>query len=109
MAALDEVFSARTFQEWNDLLRGLDAPWAPVQAVEEVLNDPQVIANGYIGEVAMDAGGSYRLPTVPVQFDEQPPALRVAPEHGEHTETILLELDYTWDEIIALQDAKVIP
>jgi crotonobetainyl-CoA:carnitine CoA-transferase CaiB-like acyl-CoA transferase len=109
MAELDEVFASRTFQEWNELLRGLDAPWAPVQAVEELLTDPQVLANGYIGEVAVEGGGSYRLPTVPVQFDEQPPELRVAPEHGEHTEAILLELGYTWDEIVVLQDSKVIP
>jgi crotonobetainyl-CoA:carnitine CoA-transferase CaiB-like acyl-CoA transferase len=109
MAELDGVFAARTFQEWNELLRGLDAPWAPVQAVEELLTDPQVLANGYIGEVAVEGGGSYRLPTVPVQFDEQPPELRVAPEHGEHTEAILLELGYTWDEIVVLQDSKVIP
>ena len=40
----------------------IDAPWAPVQAVEELLDDPQVIANGYIGEVDIDGGPSYRLP-----------------------------------------------
>jgi len=109
VAALDELFATRTFDDWNLLLRGLDAPWAPVQAVEELLTDPQVIANGYIGDVVLDNGATYRLPTVPVQFDEQPPALRAAPEHGQHTEDILLELGYTWDDINALQDAKVIP
>jgi crotonobetainyl-CoA:carnitine CoA-transferase CaiB-like acyl-CoA transferase len=109
VAALDEVFATRTFEEWKALLRGLDAPWAPVQAVEELVTDPQVIANDYIGEVVVDGGSNYRLPTVPVQFDEQPPALRVAPEHGEHTESILLELGYSWDDIIAFKDAKVIP
>ena len=109
VAALDEVFAARTFEEWKTLLRDLDAPWAPVQAVEELLTDPQVEANGYIGEVVVEGGPSYRLPTVPVQFDEQPPVLRPAPEHGEHTELVLLELGYDWDQIIALKDAGAIP
>jgi crotonobetainyl-CoA:carnitine CoA-transferase CaiB-like acyl-CoA transferase len=35
--------------------------------------------------------------------------VRRAPEHGEHTEMIQLELGYSWDEIAALRDAAVIP
>jgi crotonobetainyl-CoA:carnitine CoA-transferase CaiB-like acyl-CoA transferase len=106
---LDAIFAARSFADWKELLRDLDAPWAPVQAVEELLTDPQVIANGYIGEVEVEGGTNYRLPTVPVQFDGQAPHLRPAPEHGEHTESILLELGYDWDEIIPLKEAGVIP
>lgn len=109
VAALDELFASRSFDEWKDLLRQLDAPWAPVQSIEEVLTDPQVVANGYLGEVEVDGRAAYRLPAVPVQFDEQPPVMRAAPEHSEHTESILLELGYGWDEIIALKEAAVIP
>jgi crotonobetainyl-CoA:carnitine CoA-transferase CaiB-like acyl-CoA transferase len=108
-AELRAEFAARTFEECKALLAGIDAPWAPVQAVEELLDDPQVLANGYLGDVVVDGGPSYRLPTVPVQFDEQPPALRRAPEHGEHSEMVLLELGYTWEQIGALQEAGVIP
>ena len=109
VAALDDLFASRTFEEWKQLLSELDAPWAPVQAVEELLTDPQVLANGYLGEVAVDGGESYTLPTVPVQYDEAPPELRPAPEHGEHTEALLLELGYDWEAIVGLQDAAVIP
>lgn len=107
VAALDEVFAARSYDEWKQLLAGLDAPWAPVQAVEELLDDPQVLANGYVGEVTSD-GVAYRLPNVPLQFDEQPPVLRPAPAHGEHTEAILLELGHSWDEIVSLKDGGAI-
>jgi crotonobetainyl-CoA:carnitine CoA-transferase CaiB-like acyl-CoA transferase len=108
-AVLDEVFAARTFGEWKEALGRIDAPWAPVQAVEELLDDPQVIANDYLGEVTVDDGESYRLPRVPVQFDERAPHLRRAPEHGEHTESVLLELGYGWDEIAALSADGTIP
>ncbi len=108
-AALDEVFAARTFEEWKSLLAAIDAPWAPVQAVEELLEDPQVSANGYLGTVEVDGRAAYRLPRVPVQFDERPPDLRRAPEHGEHTEEVLLELGYTWDDIGDLGETSAIP
>jgi crotonobetainyl-CoA:carnitine CoA-transferase CaiB-like acyl-CoA transferase len=76
--------------------------------VEELLDDPQVAANGYLGTVSED-GLEYRLPAVPVQIDERPPPMRRAPEHGEHTEAVLLELGYSWEDIIGLKDAGVLP
>ncbi|RBY84373.1 CaiB/BaiF CoA-transferase family protein [Blastococcus sp. TF02A-26] len=108
VALLDEEFAARTLEEWVALLADFDAPWAVVQTVEELVDDPQVVANGYVGTVS-DGGTTYRLPNVPVQFDGRPAELRRGPEHGEHTEAVLLELGYGWDEVSALQSAGVIP
>jgi len=108
IATLDAEFAKRTLAEWKAVLAAIDAPWAPVQAVEELVDDPQVVANGYLGEVHLEGGPSYRLPAVPVQFDERPPPVRRAPEHGEHTEAVLLELGYDWDRISQLKDAGVI-
>jgi crotonobetainyl-CoA:carnitine CoA-transferase CaiB-like acyl-CoA transferase len=109
VAELDSVFADRTFVEWKELLAKLDAPWAPVQSVQEVIDDPQVIANGYVGEVSLDDGPAYRLPNVPVQLDEQASPLRRAPEHGEHTEALLQELGYDWDAISGMVHDGVIP
>ncbi|OBF66384.1 formyl-CoA transferase [Mycobacterium sp. 852002-51971_SCH5477799-a] len=109
VAELDDVFADRTLAEWKELLAKLDAPWAPVQSVTEVIDDPQVIANGYVGEVRLDDGQAYRLPAVPLQLDEQAPSMRRAPEHGEHTEALLAELGYDWDRIAEMCDQGVIP
>jgi crotonobetainyl-CoA:carnitine CoA-transferase CaiB-like acyl-CoA transferase len=109
VAELDAVFAERTLEEWKSVLATLDAPWSPIQTVAEVIDDPQVLANSYIGDVDTDDGVSYRLPTVPVQFDGVPPELRRAPEHGEHTEAVLSELGYDWDRITELADRGVIP
>jgi crotonobetainyl-CoA:carnitine CoA-transferase CaiB-like acyl-CoA transferase len=109
IAALDAVFAERTLAEWKTVLAALDAPWSPVQTIYEVADDPQVVANSYVGDVVSGDGVEYRLPTVPVQFDGRPPVLRRAPEHGEHTEAVLTELGYDWDRIGALADAGVIP
>jgi crotonobetainyl-CoA:carnitine CoA-transferase CaiB-like acyl-CoA transferase len=109
VAELDHEFAKRSLDEWKELLREFDAPWAPIQSVRELVDDPQVLANDYVGEVVDDAVPRYRLPSVPVQLDERPPPLRRAPEHGEHTEEILLELGRDWDAIEALKTAGVIP
>ena len=102
-------FAQRTFKEWQELLSQIDAPWAPVQAVEELLTDPQTIANGYVQPVDTEGGPEFSLPNVPVQFDGHPAPLHRAPEHGEHTERVLLELGYDWDAIGELQREGVIP
>ena len=74
-----------------------------------MIEDPQVTANGYIGEVRLDDGQTYRLPAVPLQLDEQEPQLRRAPQHGEHTEALLQELGYDWDAISKMMQDGVIP
>jgi crotonobetainyl-CoA:carnitine CoA-transferase CaiB-like acyl-CoA transferase len=108
VAFLDEEFGQRTFAEWKELLKKIDAPWAPVQSISEILDDPQVVANGYIGDVEEAGKVAYRLPAVPVQFDGKPPELRRAPEHGEHTEALLVELGYSWEEIGNFKEAGVL-
>lgn len=108
-AELDREFGSRTLEECNAVLSTLDAPWAPVQSLSELLNDPQVVANEYIAEVSADGYPSYRLPNVPVQFDGRAADLQRAPEHGEHTELVLLELGYEWEQIAELQALSVIP
>jgi crotonobetainyl-CoA:carnitine CoA-transferase CaiB-like acyl-CoA transferase len=79
-----------------------------VQSIDDVLSDPQVEANGYISEITLDSGVTYRLPNVPVQLDGQPGAQRRAPEHGEDTELLLVELGYSWDDVAALKDAGIV-
>ena len=58
----------------------------------ELADDPQVGANGYLAHVQRDDGKEYDLVTNPVQMDETGDQLSPAPEHGQHTEEILLEL-----------------
>jgi crotonobetainyl-CoA:carnitine CoA-transferase CaiB-like acyl-CoA transferase len=47
-------------------------------------------------------GDAFPLPAGAVQFHEQPAALHPAPGLGEHTDEVLAELGYSWDEIVAM-------
>jgi crotonobetainyl-CoA:carnitine CoA-transferase CaiB-like acyl-CoA transferase len=97
---LREVFRERTYAEWCERLKTLEGVWAPLQTTLEVHDDPQAIANGYLEPITTSSGAEFRLPANPVQFDETPASVGGAPEHGEHTDEVLLELGLTYDEII---------
>lgn len=105
---LDAAFAAHDFAYWQRALAGFAGEWAPVQTPAEVHSDPQVLANGYVAPTEMANGVTLPLVTSPAQFDGRPGRSSRAPEHGEHTEEVLLELGLTWDEIGALKDAGAI-
>jgi formyl-CoA transferase len=108
VAELDRTFAARTLAEWRTALADAEGVWAPMQSPREVHDDPQAQANGYLTEVARGDGTTFTLVASPVQFDQQGPTLRPAPEMGQHTEDVLLSLGLTWEDLASLKDAGAI-
>jgi crotonobetainyl-CoA:carnitine CoA-transferase CaiB-like acyl-CoA transferase len=106
---LEEAFAERTLAEWSARFAGERFAWAPFQRVTELVRDPQVTANGYIASVEVDGSDSFRVPTGALQIDERPPAVRRAPELGQHSEELLLELGLGWDEIARLKQSGAVP
>ena len=107
LAVLDETFASRTLDEWRAAFADETFPWEPFQAVTEMADDRQVIANGYLGRID-DGAVAFSMPAGAVQFDERPAAMRRAPEHGQHTDEVLLDLGCTMDEILDLKVADVV-
>jgi crotonobetainyl-CoA:carnitine CoA-transferase CaiB-like acyl-CoA transferase len=106
---LDEVFATRTLDEWRSALADFDGVWCPVLSPSEVTLDPQVEANGYFPPIESTENAPARLVASPMQFNDQAIGrLRPAPELGEHTELVLLELGYSWDDISTMKDVKVV-
>ena len=105
---LDEIFGSRTLEEWKTALATTDGVWAPIQNPGELYEDPQVLANGYLPEVTLGNGETCQLVNNPVQFDEQVAALSHAPEHGQDTESVLLDLGLEWEEIAKHKEAGAI-
>jgi crotonobetainyl-CoA:carnitine CoA-transferase CaiB-like acyl-CoA transferase len=106
--ALDAVFAQRDLDDWRRVLAGFEGEWAAVQTPAELHDDPQVRANGYLADVDMGNGRALPMVTAPIQFDGHPGRLSRAPEHGEHTEAVLLELGLSWDDIAALKASGAI-
>ena len=109
ISILDEVFARRSLEEWDNRLREHDCIYGLVRAPEEVIADPQALANNFFEEVEHPVAGPTKIVTTPVKFDQTPAALRrAAPETGQHTEEVLLELGYNWDDIARFKEEGVI-
>ncbi len=107
-AQIEQTFASRTYEEWKAKLQTLSGVWAPVQQPNELVDDVQVQANGYLPRIVRDDGRSFDLVANPVQMDETADELTAAPEHGQHTEEILLELGLSWDDIIARKESGAV-
>jgi crotonobetainyl-CoA:carnitine CoA-transferase CaiB-like acyl-CoA transferase len=105
---LEAIFAERTLAEWRAALADAEGVWAPLQSARELPDDPQAMANGYLAEVDGRDGTRFTLVASPVQFDEAPPALAPAPDLGQHTEAVLLELGLSWDDLAAAKEAGAI-
>jgi len=106
---LRDVFASRGRDEWLQRLEAHDVACGPVRDFIEVAADPHVIENEYIVTVEHPRRGPMREPGVPVRLSRTPGRVRsTAPELGQHTEEVLRELGYSWEEIEQLRIKGVI-
>ena len=111
VALLDRAFATRPRAEWlRRLKEGGDFIATIVNTVDDLPDDPQVKANGYVTTFEHPSFGATSVVGIPVRLSDTPGALRrPAPEFGQHTEEILTEvLGMSWDEVGRLREAEVI-
>jgi crotonobetainyl-CoA:carnitine CoA-transferase CaiB-like acyl-CoA transferase len=108
VAILNQTFAEHDLEHWQKALQEEPGVWAAYATPRETLNDPQAEPNGYLVTNYDDQGKEYKTVAAPVQFGETPPEPARAPEHGQHTEEILMELDVDWDDIARAKDAGAI-
>jgi crotonobetainyl-CoA:carnitine CoA-transferase CaiB-like acyl-CoA transferase len=58
--------------------------------------------------VEVASGETFRMVSSPLQFNEEPPDLRRAPDHGEHTDEVLAELGLDQEQILQLKVAGAV-
>ncbi len=106
---LRDAFLTKTLDEWRPILIRELIPWAPEQSFREVYNDPQAQANNFFVPFDHPTHGPMEVVDNPLNLSRTPPTVRLpAPEFSQHTEEILLERGYTWDDIVRLNDEGII-
>ncbi len=108
-AVLDKIFPNKTSAEWLAELNDADILATEVVDYRSVLNSEQARANGYIRELDHPAAGKIKVTGCPITVNgEVETTAALPPEHGQHSEEILLELGYGWEEIGTLRDEGVV-
>ena len=106
---LADGFKAKTTDEWAAILDRIEVRYAPVNDYEQAASDPLVITNKYIVELEDFNGETRRVVGSPIKMSDTPTSPSAsAPELGQHTEEILLELGYSWEQIGEMRDLQAI-
>ena len=109
IAIMDKQFLTKTRDKWFEIFKKEGIIHTPIQSPREVVDDPQALANSYVTWFDHPVLGRTKMVGFPWDFSQTPASIRrEAPEFGQHTEEILLELGYSWDDTTKLRDEKAI-
>lgn len=104
LGVVQEVLLSKTTREWLDIFDQEDVPSAPALTRDEVIKHPQVIASDILREHDHPIAGRLRQARVAARFEGTPPSEpRGAPQLGEHSDEVLIELGFSDEEISALK------
>jgi crotonobetainyl-CoA:carnitine CoA-transferase CaiB-like acyl-CoA transferase len=107
-AFVAEQMGKRTSAEWLKLLKEADIPSAPLNSVDDIIDDPHLAECGFFRMAEHPTEGRLRMMSTPLAWSEAPPhPLRPAPRLGEHSVEILREAGYGKAEIDALIASRV--
>jgi CoA:oxalate CoA-transferase len=108
-AVLDEIFPKKSTQVWLKELTDADILATEVVDYRTMLKSEQARVNGYLQELDHPVAGKVLVSGTPMTINgEVNREAKMPPEHGQHTEEILLELGYSWEEIGALRDSGAV-
>ncbi len=98
------VFAERTTDEWVERLEKHGQRFGKVRSHDEVADDPQTYANGYLVEVDHPEWGKVTVVGNPIQMSDTPTRTGVeVAELGQDTELTLVEAGFDWDELEELR------
>lgn len=110
IAIIGKTISTRDSLYWLPAFRKHDLIFAPVNRFSDLPSDPQVTLNNYIVETDHPSLGKAKMVGFPYQFSRTPARVRnTAPEFGQHTEEVLLDVGgYNWEEIASFREQGVL-
>jgi crotonobetainyl-CoA:carnitine CoA-transferase CaiB-like acyl-CoA transferase len=105
ISILQEKLDQQTASVWLEKLAEAEIPAAPINTVEEAVNDAQTLARNMIVQLEHRALGVARSIGNPIKFSETPVSYRLPPPMlGEHTSEVLRGLGYSEEEVQAMSN-----
>ena len=105
----EAILAERTTDEWLTLFDERGVPAGPFKFTQELLDDPQVIANDLQVDVEHPLAGKVRMVGPAFQMSDTPLAVQgPSPTLGQNTDEILTSLGYEDSDIDSMRAAGVI-
>ena len=109
MKVCEEKFLQKTNAEWIPYLDGHDIACGPLRFIDELWEDPQVLANEFFQEYDHTLLGPLRGPRPIVEMSGTPTRIqRAAPALGEHTDDILREIGFDGEQAAGFRAAGMV-
>ncbi len=107
---LVEEFMTKPAEEWQKMFDEAGIPSGPINSVDKVVTNEQVVARDMIVEVEHPTAGDTRIPGIPIKLSRTPGDVRMAaPVLGADTEMLLKEyLGLSPEQIAELSEKQVI-
>jgi crotonobetainyl-CoA:carnitine CoA-transferase CaiB-like acyl-CoA transferase len=107
--ALEKTFLTKNLDEWKPLLADINFPWAPIQTLPEVINDPQALANNFFTSLEHPKHGRIKVMANPAKLSYTKEKNKMpAPCFGGNTEAVIREIGYSDQEIAMLREKHII-
>ena len=109
-ALISELMKTANTKDWLQRLESRNVPCGPINTIDQVFADPQILARGMLISMADTRGGEIPLVANPINYSRSTIDYTVPPpELGSSTESILGEyLEYSALDIAALRNKSVI-
>ena len=105
----EEIFLQRTTEGWLALFDEKGVPAGPFNFTQELIDDPQVLANDLQAQIEHPLAGTVRMAGPALQMSETPLSVQgSSPALGEHSDAILAAVGYDDAEIVSLREQGVI-
>ncbi len=108
---LDEIFAQKNVAEWIKILESAGIPCGPINTIDKVMQNRQILSRNMIVEVDDPQVGKIKIAGNPIKMSsiEEKKYRKAPPEIGEHNPEILKRfLNLSQDEIDKLKDDGVL-
>ena len=107
---IERAMRRKTSREWLEELSKSEIPCGPVNGIDAVAKDPQILRRGMIAEIPHKKVGKWRVANTPFKFNETSSHPQgSSPQLGEHTDLVLQQiLNYSPDEIARLRSLGLV-
>jgi crotonobetainyl-CoA:carnitine CoA-transferase CaiB-like acyl-CoA transferase len=106
---IQERLLTKPRDEWLAKLRESGFPCGPVNAIDEVFSDPQLLHRDMLVTMDHPKIGEIKQIGAPLKFSETPCSLDLPPPMlGQNTDEVLKFIGYTEDEVAALKKDDVV-